>query len=306
MSEDMRTLLGIAAAFFVCGVALNVPWAHKKEDEGEASGGPKASEGRQVREMSVPRIGGAALLAGLLVSGANLPWYALVAAFMLGTWDDLAGLTPRAKAFLQVIPAGLLAWPSLGLHGPTEGVWMSALGIFAIAWVAQNAVNTWDHADGMALGLGALALPPLLAGPLVGVLPWNLVFRGPGPGGRDLPKLYLGDAGSHLLAVLLVSHPTGRWFVIVPLLDLLRVAWVRWRAGQRPWVGDRRHFAHRFQERGVPPKAVALLGLVPALPLLAISEWGLALCLAACVLTFAVMIWMSKADSQAVAESPLD
>ena len=44
----------------------------------------------------------------------------------------------------------------------------------------------------------------------------------------------------------------------VPLADFLSVAWLRVRAGVRPWIGDRRHVTHRLIASGVSPTRAVL------------------------------------------------
>jgi len=44
----------------------------------------------------------------------------------------------------------------------------------------------------------------------------------------------------------------------VPLYDVASVVWVRIRAGDSPFHGDRRHFSHRLIRRGMSPRAAVL------------------------------------------------
>ncbi|HPF15545.1 MAG TPA: hypothetical protein PLJ12_14875, partial [Planctomycetota bacterium] len=210
-------------------------------------------------------VGGYALLAGLWVSGFDLPWPALLAAFVLGAIDDWRPMGAGVKALGQCVPAALL-----GLEvGGEAGIWIGLL-----AWVAQNAVNTFDHADGFLCALGGTAFPPLLAAPFLGVLPWNLLLRAKNRAGGDVAQAYFGDGGSLLAGVLLASQPEARWFLLVPTLDLARVVGLRLLAGQAPWVGDRRHLGHRFQDHGWNPKMGAVLALAALLPMGLASTHG--------------------------------
>ena len=157
------------------------------------------------------------------------------AAFALGLVDDLrrGGLAPGAKLAGQLAVGLTLALePSID---PRER-WLWALG----AVVAQNALNTWDHADGNAVSLGLLALWPHAGarGALAGFLPFNLLTRRGEPPGARVPLAYLGDSGSHLLGVLVVWFPAARAALLLPLADLVRVAWLRARAGEPPWRGS--------------------------------------------------------------------
>jgi UDP-GlcNAc:undecaprenyl-phosphate GlcNAc-1-phosphate transferase len=218
-------------------------------------------EERKPREAPVPLVGGAALLLALLaatlVGGPAWPWPALLAAFTLGTIDDRVsgGLSPVRKLGGQVVVAALLAFlsPAVG----RDSTW-----VFVLAMVAMNAVNTWDNADGAAGGLALVALPlGPVGGAAAGFLPWNLGRRG------GVPVAYLGDAGSHLAAVALVARPGAEWVLLLPLMDLGRLSVVRLRAGSRPWIGDRRHLAHRLEAAGLASWTIAaLLAVLAGVP----------------------------------------
>ncbi|HEX6883964.1 MAG TPA: hypothetical protein VF530_11330, partial [Planctomycetota bacterium] len=75
-----------------------------------------------------------------------------------------------------------------------------------------------------------------------------------------------GDAGAFVLALLVVLVPAAAGILVLPGLDLARLGWVRWRAGSRPWRGDRRHLAHRLAGRGLGRSRVALVQCGLALP----------------------------------------
>jgi UDP-N-acetylmuramyl pentapeptide phosphotransferase/UDP-N-acetylglucosamine-1-phosphate transferase len=85
------------------------------------------------------------------------------------------------------------------------------------------------------------------------------------PGART-PRAWLGDSGSHLLGIVLLTTPVACAALVLPLADLARVAWLRKRAGEPIWVGDRRHLAHGLQARGLGPAAVVLVLVALALP----------------------------------------
>lgn len=288
MSEAWRAAL-------VLGVSFGAAWAWLRFAPQPAVQEPDdRTDERPVRETSVPRIGGLAVLLGLAVSGLPLPWWALGSAWLLGAIDDRRPLSAGAKALLQLVPAGLLAWElTRGLPG-TE-IYLQSLWLVPLAWAAQNLVNTWDHADGLVCGLAGLALPPVAAAAFLGVLPWNLLLRRPRSNDtdRDVPRLYLGDAGAHVAAIALVSFPLSRWFLLLPALDLARVVWQRWKAGHRFWVGDRRHLGHRLQNLGWPPKLVAVAALFPAAPLLGVDGWGPFAALS-CAVLWGCLVWASQ------------
>ncbi|MEW6072695.1 MAG: hypothetical protein AB1726_08915 [Planctomycetota bacterium] len=260
----------------------------------DAAEGALAARKRQARP--VPPVGGAALLLGIAAALAVEPAAAgrfflladagagelagagisLVLLFAVGLLDDLrpGGWRPGPKLLLQAAALLPLAAVAGGRGGGAAGVAVLLGGLGAV-----NAANTFDVADG-ALGgvlfVGLLPASPLLAGALAGFLPWNLNARAararPGEAG---PTAYLGDAGSHLLGGLVLLHPPAWPALLLPLLDLARLSVVRARAGSRPWIGDRRHLAHRLAARGLSARALALALSAAALPATA-AGWAAA------------------------------
>lgn len=270
-----------AAVALAAGLALALLW--RALGLGDAPRGAEA--GRKLQRAPVPQVGGLALLmgwaalapAGALPAIAGEPAVLLAAglALGLGTLDDLrpGGLGPTPKLLLQLLAGGVLgagAW----LSGVTP---VPAAVLLALAVVgAMNALNTYDNADGAALGaagMGLLAAGSPLAPAALALVAPNLLLRrravveeGAAAAGPGDPWLYLGDAGSHLLALALVVSPGAAWALLLPGLDLVRVALRRLRRGLPPWRGDRRHLAHRLQRAGLGPGAVALSLLAVAAP----------------------------------------
>jgi UDP-N-acetylmuramyl pentapeptide phosphotransferase/UDP-N-acetylglucosamine-1-phosphate transferase len=219
----------------------------------------------------VPAVGGAGILVGLgaIEAWTRLPalgpgaWVALLLAFGLGLCDDRirGGLPPIALLLGQAIVALALVASGWRVYGgePVEALAASVLAVL----VAVNAVNTFDNADGAATAIGILGFSFgsfLFAAPLLGFLPWNLLSRPLRPGG-PVPVAYLGNSGSQVLGVLLLLDPIGRAALLLPLLDLVRLSFVRFAAGSRPWIGDRRHLAHRLQKAGCS-RALVVIALV--------------------------------------------
>ncbi|MEX1026086.1 MAG: hypothetical protein WD226_13510 [Planctomycetota bacterium] len=238
---------------------------------------PTASErARKPQLGGVPAVGGAAVLAAigatvLVVRGFELPPVFVVRdavgtgaalatlglAALVGTFDDLRGLPPLAKVAAQlvvVLPIASVEQPELALG----------------ALVAMNLANTWDHHDGVLAGLGCAGFlgagSGLWAGALAGFLPHNLNAS---KQAGAAPTAYLGDAGSHLVGAALVLVPGAAWALVLPALDLARLSIVRYRAGSRPWVGDRRHLAHLLARRVESRGAIAAITTLIALPAIA-------------------------------------
>jgi UDP-GlcNAc:undecaprenyl-phosphate GlcNAc-1-phosphate transferase len=109
-------------------------------------------------------------------------------------------------------------------------------------------------------------------GALVGFLPYNF----------PRARVFIGDAGSHLVGYLLavvailphfytVRHPRRLAVLIplfvlaVPLIDLVWVVLLRWRIGQPFYQGDTNHLSHRLVKSGLSQtRAVLLIWLAAA------------------------------------------
>ncbi len=198
--------------------------------------------------------------------------------FVVGLLDDRFDLRPWTKLLLQSASAAVVVL-GFGVKATAWMPWPGVPELASVLWVLLlvNAYNLFDHADGMAAASGAamflfLAVGQLLmgavfvpgialvaAGTLAGFLVWNF----------PPAKLFMGDAGSHLVGYLLASltlvaryyfpdQGTPRWVVVSPLLlvavPLLDAAWVtivRLRAGRSPLAGDATsHLGHRLLARG--------------------------------------------------------
>jgi UDP-GlcNAc:undecaprenyl-phosphate GlcNAc-1-phosphate transferase len=276
LSASVGLFLAVVATWVFAGLARRTGWTDDGSDAPE----------RKPQRAPVPLVGGIVLLLVLPMTGwqamhedragigdvlrlDGAHGWALIGAVLVGLVDDLAatGLRPVFKLAGQCAVAALCAragWEAEPA-GSTEGALLTGL----VALVAMNAFNTFDNADGAATSLGALGLgvvSPVLAAPLLGFLPFNLWIRRRTPSGGSTPFAYLGDAGSHLLGVLVALVPAAWPVLALPLFDLARLAVVRLRRGSRPWIGDRRHLAHRLQARGLGPTAVAAALLVVAAP----------------------------------------
>lgn len=284
MVFPLEVVFGLAAS------SLSVPLLAAAARRAGWADDPASAPERKLQARAVPPVGGAAILLALVVerlaraSAGREPgfaaderwlWAAFALAFAIGLIDDLAprGLAPAAKLVGQTC-AGLAfaAAVAARMHALDPLAFLAAT---FVAVLAQNLVNTWDNADGAAAALGVCGLcagPVLGLGALLGFLPYNLP-----PGRAAAPRAYLGDSGSHLLALVLLASATqarpGAALVLwLPLLDLARLSWVRLRAGSRPWIGDRRHLAHRLQAAGLGRLAVVAALTLLTVPL-AIGGW---------------------------------
>jgi len=206
--------------------------------------------------------------------------------FVIGLLDDRYSLPPWPKLLLQVFAAALAV---LGL-GIKATVWIEVPWVaeaVSILWIVAvvNAYNMFDHADGLAAAVGAVALVALAAGQMMmgewfvpgaalataGALLGFLVHNFPPA------RLFMGDAGSHLVGYLFAglamvaryyfpNRGTTRWVVLVPVLlfavplvDMVLVSVARLVRRRSPFVGDATsHFAHRMLARGAHPATPVL------------------------------------------------
>lgn len=251
MTASASLPLLAAAVVSALGVWLSVPVALRL---GAVS---VVRADRWHRSGSVPRLAGPAMLA------AMAPWLPAAHAALLlcvtavGAADDIRALGPAAKAAALAavaVLAGLL----------TGSAWVAVA-----LWIACNAVNMLDHADGLAgctmaaafLGLGGAAG---LAG--AGACLGFLLFNYP------RARAFMGDSGSLLLgaAIVLASQRQGPLATLawtaVPLIDAGFVVARRLAGGRKPWIGGTDHLGHALLAAGVPgwllPLAYALAAFV--------------------------------------------
>jgi UDP-GlcNAc:undecaprenyl-phosphate GlcNAc-1-phosphate transferase len=282
--------VGAVASCLVSAVSLRVPgpvsrpvgdrWAHK----------------------STPLTGGFGLLAGFCLAlgfaaqagrvdhRLRTVVLAGAAAFVLGVLDDNRLIGPRIKFAGQLtIAAGLAsvirpAWLPVAAAVP--------VGTFVLV-AAMNSFNLLDNIDGLAAGTAAIAAGTLaimtflvdesgivrilacaVVGTCLGFLPLN--YR------RGRPAaLFMGDAGAHLLGLLvgacvLLASPGGAGDVsatvvapllilALPILDTSLVILVRLAERRPVWQGGRDHLSHRLVYVGLSEReAVAALLLLAA------------------------------------------
>ena len=272
---------------------------------------------------TVPLIGGVAIFItflGFFLVGIdqNLVLISAVTLLVaLGIIDDMRDLPAIIKLTIQIVAALILMLAgdtkitSLGsLPNGQEfllGIWAYPLTIIAIVGLI-NAINMIDGLDGLAGCLTLLALVHLglamqlidhplnqptlieiviLAGAVSGFLVFNLGFMGE-------RKIFLGDAGSMILGLLLAYYlitasqreplidtlPTSLvpWIVALPVIDTLSLIYRRLRDGRSPLSPDRMHLHHLLLDIGLSPRRVLLTMLGMAVLLFwtgfLISRWN--------------------------------
>lgn len=219
----------------------------------------------------------------------------LVATFLVGLWDDVAGMRASVKLGFQLLVAAGLWWAGVRIErvsiqiagSPLElGGPMSLL--LTMGWYAVviNAINLIDGLDGLAggvtligsvslgivagiatdgaFGLG-VALPLAAAGGALGFLVHNW----------HPASIFLGDSGSMAIGYVLATgalisstKAPALLTLLVPMVALglpifesvysfLRRA----ATGQSPFKADRRHLHHRLLDAGLTQRRVVFVFL---------------------------------------------
>lgn len=214
----------------------------------------------------------------------------LVMLFIIGIGDDLIGINYKWKFFVQVFVASLLPISGLWINDmygllfitrlpPLIGVPMT---IFIVVLIL-NAVNLIDGLDGLCSGI--IAVSSLVLGSLfiyygawihalfsfitAGVLLPFFYFNVFGTRRRQR-RIFMGDTGSMTLGFsisflaisfamnnqAIKSHSDGAIVVafsvlIVPVFDVIRVVYVRFRTRVPLFKPDQNHLHHKFLKAGM-------------------------------------------------------
>jgi UDP-GlcNAc:undecaprenyl-phosphate GlcNAc-1-phosphate transferase len=209
--------------------------------------------------------------------GSSLPAELVVPAgayVALGVVDDVRPLTPLVKFLMQCSISALGTRFGL-IMAVTGSEWINGTVSAGVIVVFVNAFNFVDVCDGL---LGSVAVVVLVADRVVlpatpapflvlaaatlGFLPFNL----------PRARIFLGDAGSHLLgfvsaaAVLLAyrsggpsAAAAGALVSGVPLFELVFITAVRVARGKAWWKGSPDHFALRLQHAGFSARMVDVI-----------------------------------------------
>lgn len=217
--------------------------------------------------------------------------------YLSGIKDDLVGLRYRTKFVIQIISAcffplsGLWLNNLYGIFGIYElSPWIGIpFTIFTVVFIT-NAINLIDGIDGLASGLSSVALLifgvlflvsdlwtySMLAFATLGVLLPFFYYNVFGKAER-CKKIFMGDTGSLTLGYLLsflairysinapdiIPYSKGAFIMafsslLVPVLDVLRVVFVRWRKHKGLFIADKNHIHHKFLAIGFTARKAML------------------------------------------------
>jgi len=265
---------------------------------------------RKAHARTTPLLGGVAIAAALLLApllaialGRSViaaPSWGLVTgaliALTLGLIDDKKPLGPRGKLIGQFAAAACLVYWGTNVPALRTNPVLGLLALLGIATLL-NAVNFLDNMDGIlgsiipvtAGGFAALALvhgAPVhlaLAWGLIGACAGFLVYNAPPA------RIFLGDAGSHLLGYALAAlalqsledsftlpHVAAVITILAyPIFDATFVVWDRV-SGRRPfYVGSIDHTTHRLGKLFGKWGTIAVVTLATTVnALLGVWMWG--------------------------------
>ena len=214
----------------------------------------------------------------------------LLLTYTVGIIDDLIGLNATTKFLVQILSASLMPLSGLyinnlyGFLGMHEiPVWVGMmLTVFMIVFI-ENSINLIDGIDGLAGGLCFLALAGFLAcfvsegmwsyailiAGLMGVVVGFLYFNMLGDPEKNR-KIFMGDSGSLTLGFILgflfvklamdnpnvIPYRSDRLllsftFLMVPMLDLVRVALTRLVNHSPIFDADKNHIHHKLMRSGM-------------------------------------------------------
>ncbi len=252
---------------------------------------------RDLHEAPVPRLGGLAILAGVLVSAVLfLPIDSQMRGILggallvtiVGALDDLYDVPPAVKLVGQIAAAAIpvaagvrvetFTLPFVGSVdlGATGGGLLTGLAMVAV----MNVVNFTDGVDGLAAGVCTISaatfavialsldrdeagiLAALTAGAALGFL-WHNFHPA---------SVFMGDAGSNLLGLLLaciavqgvlktaavVALVFPLVVLAVPILDTAFVVAKRFKYRRPAWEADTEHFHHRMARIGFSQRRTVL------------------------------------------------
>ncbi|MGC9451827.1 MAG: MraY family glycosyltransferase [Oceanipulchritudo sp.] len=251
---------------------------------------------RSVHQKPIPRIGGIAIVGGFVVAllyfhmlqliVEDLAWiidmpnmWILIGAgmmFLLGLADDLLQVKPHVKLFFQALAAFVVVSAGFRFQVPfLQFEDMGAMntlisGGITFLWIIGiiNAVNLMDGMDGLAAGMGLIAICSLtvalaingfgadivLVTAFIGALIGFLVYN------THPASIFMGDSGSLFLGFILAtfSLPSagmsmgGLAYLVpilalgLPILDTATAIFRRASRGNGIFTPDRDHIHHRL------------------------------------------------------------
>ncbi|OGL40295.1 MAG: hypothetical protein A2042_01100 [Candidatus Schekmanbacteria bacterium GWA2_38_11] len=241
------------------------------------------------QETPVPYLGGLSIYLAFLLSISftfdfNREVLGIILAgtiiLLLGLIDDFGVLSPRNKFIGQAIAAFILIKAGVMITVVALPLWLAV--VLTFFWIIgiTNGFNIIDVMDGLSTGTAFWAsvfffivavlngkamiatLTMALAGSLLGFLRYNF----------EPAKIYLGDAGSMFIGIILGSLAmTGSYSFVnnvgfiapllilgVPIFDTFLVMYIRLLRGQSIFKGSSDHFALRLRKWALSKKTTVI------------------------------------------------
>ncbi len=231
--------------------------------------------------------------------------------YLMGLSDDLVGVGYRNKFIVQILCSALFPlsdlwinnlWGLFGIHELTPWIGIP-LTMFIVVYIT-NAINLIDGIDGLSSGLSCIAIFALgcasaikqqyvfnmLCFATLGILVvfWYINVFGSAEKGK---KIFMGDTGSltigYLISFLLIymtkesTHlfPRGMILmgfstVLLPMLDIVRVVFSRFRRRDQLFLPDKNHIHHKLLRTGMRIRWVMVTLLVLSAIYIAIAIIG--------------------------------
>jgi UDP-N-acetylmuramyl pentapeptide phosphotransferase/UDP-N-acetylglucosamine-1-phosphate transferase len=240
---------------------------------------------RSLHKIPVPRVGGLALIIGVLSAWTTLtyalPWWIVwpvLLLFVVSIMDDLRGLSVRYRLIAHLIAAGLLAQ---GTGFFEQNLLICIVVILLAVWMT-NLYNFMDGSDGLAGGMAFIGFTVYgLAGLQSHFVPFALLNFSIAAAAAGFllfnfypAKIFLGDAGSVPLGFLAAAM--GLWgrqadlwpawfpllvfspFILDETVTLIKRALRR----EKIWQAHREHYYQRLVQIGWGHRKTAVVEYV--------------------------------------------
>jgi UDP-GlcNAc:undecaprenyl-phosphate GlcNAc-1-phosphate transferase len=257
----------------------------------------------KIHHGSIPRLGGIAMLIGILAGSLTLykvapkpsflPIVVFVLVWAVGLVDDVRSLAAVLRFCVQIASGAVLWLAGWRLQWFSSELLDLVATCLFVAFLI-NAINLLDGMDGLAASTAALVstgfllisaggpnvLETTVASSLLGVSIGILAVNAPPA------EMFMGDSGSTLIGIALAflslnwvraqSDPhsilTPLIFLGVPLADAALAILRRARSRKKLFTGDRRHFYDILLQRGWTVESVLRVS-VGATALLVLAGW---------------------------------
>ena len=274
---------------------------------------------RRLNRVPVPVLGGVGVFLGFIIAlytvaaimDIQLPSiYIVLMLLMLGVGlvDDICDLSPYTKFSIQILAVLLLYFLCdlridnfYGIFGLHEVSMLVSLPLTLVVCVGLiNSINLIDGIDGLSSGYSLVAsllfgvwaymfgdrLNLLVSCSLIGALIPFFIYNVFG----KKYKMFIGDAGSHLLGIVFcivalntIDSPVPSemnsalipfTFAVLshPIMDTLRVMTMRMCKGKSPFMADKTHLHHALIGQGFSHLATTLI--IIGLDLIVVTAWA--------------------------------